>query len=537
MAPIVALTGFMGAGKSTVGAQVAERLGWRFVDLDSEFERTHWEGIAQFFAAHGEKAFRVEERRLLEDLLLVPEARGGMLLALGGGTLESPEAVELLAQHALIVYLEVDASTAWSRSQGTGRPLAQDPEQFNRLLERRRERYEDAADWVIPAQDKTIDQLVADIVEVVQLAMRTSASLWGRRLRATQRASLILGGDGSLEVLARLAQETNSSGKRLFIITDRTVYEAWAGRVPGILDEEESHPLLAVEPGEGAKSIEWLERCWNWLAEQKARRDEVVVALGGGVVGDLAGFAAATYHRGVPLWQIPTTLLAQVDSSVGGKTAVNLTAGKNLVGAFYQPDLVIADPVMLTTLPDPVFVSGLAEVIKCALLDSQSFFAFLEAHTEKIMARTPSVLAQIVKKCVAYKARVVEADEREQGMRAVLNLGHTTAHALEATLGYGRLSHGQAVALGLLVALAVSEQVLGLDTTVRERTKALLQRFALPTSVELPSLTALLEAASRDKKARAGTSGFVGLVDIGSPAYGLDVSPEVLALGLEAIAG
>lgn len=539
MAPIVALTGFMGAGKSSVGARLAERLGWRFVDLDEEFERTHTGGIAQFFAERGEAAFRAEECRLLRELLQCSGTRVGMVVALGGGTPESPEAAALLAQYAVVIHLEVNAATAWSRSQGTGRPLARDPEQFKRLLERRRECYEKVANWVVPVLDKTIDQLAEEIAGIVQLAVNTpQISLWGRRLGAIQRSSLIIGGSGSLDILGRAAREALSSGKRLFVITDRNVHTAWAGRVPGVLEGEEegrSSSLLVIEPGEETKSVEWLARCWNWLADQRARRDDVVVALGGGVVGDLAGFAAATYHRGVPLWQVPTTLLAQVDSSVGGKTAVNLRAGKNLVGTFYQPDMVVADPAMLATLPDHVFTSGLAEVVKCALLSSESFLDFLEEHEAEIMTRAPSVLSHVVKTCVAYKAGVVESDEREEGMRAVLNLGHTTAHALESTLGYGRLSHGQAVALGLLVALAVSERVLGLSAEVRERTRMLLERFALPTRIRLPDLDRVLEAAGRDKKVRTTGSGFVGLASIGSPVYGLDVSPELLAEGLEVI--
>lgn len=536
MAPTLALSGFMGAGKSSVGALVAARLGWRYVDLDEEFERLHPGGIAEFFAEHGETAFRVEECRLLQAVLESGQCEPGLVLALGGGTLESPEAAALLGRQAGVVYLQVDLSTAWDRSRGTGRPLAQDQEQFARLLERRRERYEETADWLVPVADKTLEQLAEEIVEIVRLADSAWPSLWGRRLSATQRSSLIVGGEGALSAAQKAAERTFLSGRRLFVITDRVVYAAWGGRIAGLLGEGQAPPVLVVDPGERTKGVEWLVRCWEWLAAQKARRDEVVVAFGGGVVGDLAGFTAATYQRGVPLWQIPTTLLAQVDSSVGGKTAINLDAGKNLVGAFYQPDLVFVDPVLLTTLPDEVYVSGLAEVIKCALLSSQSFFAFLEKQQEKIRKRDPAVLATVVKRCVMYKAKVVEEDERDQGMRAVLNLGHTTAHALEATLGYGALSHGQAVALGLLVALRVSERLLGLDPQVRERTRSLLESFSLPTCVQLPDLDRLLQAASRDKKVRTGGSGFVGLVDIGSPVYGLDVSPELLAEGLEVIA-
>ena len=261
----------------------------------------------------------------------------------------------------------------------------------------------------------------------------------------------------------------------------------------------------------------------------------MVVALGGGVVGDLAGFAAASYQRGVSLWQIPTSLLAQVDSSVGGKTAVNLRAGKNLVGSFYQPDLVLSDPRVLATLPESEYVSGLGEVVKHALLVSQEVFNSLERQAERVLARDPQVVGGLVRMSVGYKAGVVAEDERESGRRAVLNLGHTIGHALEVVEGYGALSHGQAVSLGLLAALAVSERMLGLDPDVRRRTEALLLRLGLPATIALPPTDLLLASAARDKKARAGSIGFVGLTAFGNPVWGLDVPSVEIERALEVI--
>jgi 3-dehydroquinate synthase len=254
-------------------------------------------------------------------------------------------------------------------------------------------------------------------------------------------------------------------------------------------------------------------------------------------VGDLAGFAAATYQRGVGLWQIPTTVLAQVDSSVGGKTAIDLKVGKNLVGAFYQPCLVVVDPLTLGTLPEEEYASGLGEVVKHCLLMGPKSLSWLEEHAQLVCDREPETVARMVRASLDYKVSVVQKDEKEAGGRAVLNLGHTVAHAIEVTEGYGSVSHGRAVGLGLLVALAVSEEVLGLESTVRERTRALLARLGLPTTVTLPPVKELTRAAGRDKKARAGTTGFVGLRALGEPVWGLNVPEQTLAGALEVIRG
>lgn len=359
---------------------------------------------------------------------------------------------------------------------------------------------------------------------------------WSRNLSETRRPSLVVGGTGALELLPARAADAAAAGARLFVLTDDNVMGLWGRSVLGLLGAA-AHidDILVVPPGEASKSVARLAGCWDWLAARGARRNDIVVALGGGVVGDLAGFAASTYLRGMSLWQIPTTLLAQVDSSVGGKTGVNLEAGKNLVGAFYQPELVIADPETLSTLPEGEYLGGLGEVVKYGLLHGEDLFSLLEANTGAVVGREHELLGDIVRRCVAHKADVVEEDELDQGRRAVLNLGHTAAHALERTLGYGTISHGRAVGLGLLVATALSEDLLGLDPRVRVRTRRLLDALGLPVTVHLPPVESLLVAASRDKKVTAGTSGFVGLAAIGAPVWGVDVPASRFAEALEVI--
>jgi shikimate kinase/3-dehydroquinate synthase len=540
MAPLVALAGFMGSGKSSVGSLAAEVLGWRFLDLDRKIVESEGMPIAEFFARHGEARFRHREvetlRAVLSDAGPADTANGGLILALGGGTLQSPEAADLLQRHGRVVFLDVEVDRAWERAHGKGRPLAQDPDAFQALLARRRPMYERTADWILPVGDRGVEELASELASIVRAVGGVWPDSWGIQLVSTERPSTIIGGRGCLASLHAKAEEAAARGARTFVVTDGNVAKAWGGALRGLLGPAagEVEPLV-MAPGERSKTVGGLEACWEWLAARGARRDDIVLALGGGVVGDLAGFAAATYQRGVGLWQVPTSLLAQVDSSVGGKTAIDLAAGKNLAGAFYQPDLVVIDPETLLTLPDAEFVNGLGEVVKHGLLVGDSLFGRLEEERRSVRERDTTLLSEIIKTNVRYKAAVVAEDEFDTGRRAVLNLGHTTAHALEVSLGYGRLGHGQAVGLGLLVALAVSERLLGLAPDLRERTRALLVYLGLPVSTELPSADVLKTAAGKDKKVTAGSAGFVGLRALGEPVCELTLPDGLFTEALEVI--
>ena len=539
MAPFIVLSGFMGCGKSSVGARAAQILGWRFVDLDGEIVETEGMTIVEFFARYGEAEFRSREVQTLRTVLADAggaDARGpGVVLALGGGILQTPQAAALLKERGGVVYLEVDGATAWGRARGEGRPLAQDAAAFEQLLAGRRATYEATADWIIPVGDLGVEALAMEVAAVVRTAGGAWGSSWGQRLTGTDRPSAIIGGRGSLTALREKSEEAARRGARVFVVTDENVERAWGGAVLETLGSAVEAKPFVLPAGERSKTVGSLAACWEWLAARGARRDDIVLALGGGVIGDLAGFAAATYQRGVGLWQVPTSLLAQVDSSVGGKTAIDLTAGKNLAGAFYQPDLVVVDPGTLSTLSDAEFVNGLGEVVKYGLLAGEGLFGQLERDRRLVGERDASLMSDIIKTCVRYKAAVVSGDERDTGRRAVLNLGHTTAHALEVGLGYGRLGHGEAVGLGLLVSLAVSERLLGLDPGVRQRTMALLRTLGLPVDIELPDTGALLAAAAKDKKVVAGSAGFVGLRAVGDPVWKMALPKGLLAEALEVI--
>jgi 3-dehydroquinate synthase len=284
------------------------------------------------------------------------------------------------------------------------------------------------------------------------------------------------------------------------------------------------HDVIRVEDGEEHKDWETLYRVHTRLLELGAERSTTLIALGGGVIGDLAGFAAATYQRGMPLVQIPTTLLAQVDSSVGGKTAVNHPLGKNMIGAFYQPRTVISDTATLDTLPMREYVAGIAEVIKCGAVLDLALFEWLEANMERLAARESDAVAHAVLESCRLKAEVVAADERESGERALLNFGHTFAHAIEAGTGYGAWLHGEAVAAGMIMAAALSERVAGLAPTQSGRVRALIAR--VPGLLrETPPLDAerWLELMARDKKTRGGVPRFVLLTKLGSGVVRGDV--------------
>ncbi len=325
-------------------------------------------------------------------------------------------------------------------------------------------------------------------------------------------------------------------GSRCAVITDRNVAKFYADAALKSLVSAGFDPVLITVPaGETSKSLEMASRCFERLAAARLERKSFVVALGGGVIGDLAGFVAAAYLRGIPFVQVPTTLLAQVDSSVGGKVGVNLPAGKNLVGAFYQPSFVFCDLSTLDTLPKREFCAGLGEVIKYGIIFDAAFFRRLEKDLESLMAREEGVLAAIVSRCCAIKAHVVAHDEKESGLRAILNFGHTIGHALEAVSGYGRFLHGEAISIGQVAAAHVSASQLGLAQSHVERIGTLLARAGLPTTVRLgrSQVEKLLAAMRLDKKVSEGEVRFVLAKRIGEVEHGQPVPGAALRAALE----
>lgn len=317
--------------------------------------------------------------------------------------------------------------------------------------------------------------------------------------------------------------------RKVAIVTNTTVAPLYLSRVQATLETAGVEALPVILPdGEAFKTAATLNLVFDALLTARCDRKTTVIALGGGVVGDIAGFAAAVYLRGVPFIQIPTTLLAQVDSSVGGKTGINHPLGKNMIGAFYQPRLVLADYGTLATLPDRELAAGIAEVIKYGLIRDRAFFEWLEANMDRLTAREPAALAFAIRRSCEAKAEVVSADEREAGARALLNLGHTFGHAIEAGLGYGAWLHGEAVAAGTMLAADLSCRLGLLDDRDVERLRRLYQGAGLP--VVAPDLGAerYLELMEVDKKAEGGRIRFVLLKSIGAAFVTGDVPGAVL---------
>jgi 3-dehydroquinate synthase len=334
-------------------------------------------------------------------------------------------------------------------------------------------------------------------------------------------------GDGLLERVGLWLMEKEYSG-RAVIVTDNTVSSLYADVFSRSLHNADFKvTLLEVPAGEKSKTLEMAARLYDKLTDAYAERTTPLLALGGGVIGDLAGFVAATYMRGLPLMQVPTTLLAQVDSSIGGKTAVNRGRLKNIVGTFYQPKMVVADVGVLSTLPADEFTSGLAEVIKTAAIRNANLFKFLEMNIDKVRELHPEVLEDMVLETARIKAEIVGKDEKEEGLRGILNYGHTIGHAIEAVSGF-RFKHGQAVAIGMMAAAKISRRMDLLDESEVDRLEMVIRQAGLP--VAMPELDAekVMQAMQHDKKVRNDKIRFVLLKSIGNAFISDEVEPALV---------
>ncbi|MGE4428264.1 MAG: bifunctional shikimate kinase/3-dehydroquinate synthase [Solirubrobacteraceae bacterium] len=473
--PAIVLIGFMGAGKSTGGRLVANRLRARMVDTDKVIEKRLGMTLPDYFAKHGEAAFREVEEQVVLELL---DRSDGDVIALGGGTLQHRAVREALHRHT-VVWIHVGLPTAWRRVKRSKRPLARDRKAFNRLYRERQELYEQVADVMLPEADR--QQLVAATPWIQRVPDAHGAKmLWAHTDSGGYPVWLRPG------LLRELPPWPLDDDSRRIAITDETVAEHHAGRIPALAG------MIEIPPGEAHKTLATCERVWGSLVAQGVTRSDHVVAIGGGVVGDLAGFVAATFQRGVPVVQVPTTLVAQVDSAYGGKTGVDLPAAKNYVGAYHQPAAVMVDPDTLETLPAVELAAGYAEVVKTALIAGGPLW-------HQVSAGGP-VDPTTILRCARTKLQTVADDERDGGRRQVLNLGHTVGHAIETVTDYRRYRHGEAVGLGLLAALRLS----GRDA-LHAQVSGLLSSAGLPVTMD-PSIDVdeVHAATARDKK-RLGT--------------------------------
>jgi len=538
--PTIILTGFMGTGKSSIGKDLAESLGRRFVDSDDLISQRTGRSIPELFEIEGEAAFRAYEQAFAREFAGLEH----LVIATGGGLMVDPLNAVLLGRNNIVYCLKATPEEILSRLErdGTSRPLLQGrhpQEQLTHLLSQRATAY--AQFKQVETTGKPPSEIIAEIEESFHNFIESGE--WSRPIGCIQvrypgGAYPVLVGHGLLKRQGQYLTEL----ARNVIITDSNVGPLHAQR----LDYLEPLRVISIPAGEGFKTLDSVRMLYRELLACGADRQTTVIALGGGVVGDMAGFAAATFMRGVPFVQCPTTVLAMVDASVGAKTGVDLPEGKNLVGAFKQPQAVFADLDTLVTLSPDDFRAGLSEIVKHGLIASPSILTQLEGgHLiqdkgrvgEAILPSDEVDLLALIVEAILIKRDVVEADPFEAGRRKVLNLGHTFAHAIEQVSGY-TVRHGQAVAIGLVAAANLSTELGLCRPALQQRIEHLLGRLKLP--VALPAALApekLFKAMRSDKKKAGGRLQFVLIREVGDVFIASDVPEAAVFATLTTLSG
>ena len=529
----IVLIGLMGCGKTSTGRCLARRLGLEFVDADTEIEWAAGMSVSDIFAKHGEAYFRDGERRVMTRLL----AEGPRVIATGGGAYLNEQTRTGIVAAGVSVWLKADLDVLWRRvRRRSHRPLlkTEDPEATLRALMEQRYPVYGRADLTVASRDGPHEAVVDDTIAALEFHLRFSPEVPKAKPPAPRKPALpaseaarrvtvdlpgrayeiLIGGSLLAEAGAMIGRLAPNSA--CAVVTDENVARHHLASLETSLDHAGiRHEAIVVAPGEQSKSFATFAAVCDGVLAARLERGDTILAFGGGVVGDLAGYVAASVRRGMRLVQIPTSLLAQVDSSIGGKTGINSPLGKNLVGAFHQPALVLADTGVLATLPPREFAAGYAEVVKYGLIGDPDFFAWLEANRAAVFAGGPQ-RAEAVARCCAVKAGVVTRDERESGERALLNLGHTFGHALERLTGYDgmRLVHGEGVAIGMAQAFRFSHQLGRCSADAVARVEAHLTAAGLPIRADaIPGFDAkpfaVLDAMRQDKKVERGALTFI----------------------------
>lgn len=499
----VFLSGPMGSGKSTLGRALGAELGWPVYDLDSYLCERQQASVPELFARLGEAGFRQVEAQALQALL---QTGGDYVVSLGGGTVTQPALRARLLEAGLLLTLEAPLAVLQARvGQGAGRPLlggADLAARLSEILASRRTAYAECH-GVIDAGEPDLAQQVACARAIMDRAP-IAVPLGDRTYRVEVAPGI------RQEVVDRVA---DTSG--IVLVSDETVAPHWLQPLSSALQARGlRHTSVVIPAGESEKHIGSVQRIWDAALAFGIDRRAMLIGVGGGVIGDMTGFAAATLLRGVRVGHMPTTLLSMVDSAVGGKTGFDTPQGKNLIGAFHQPAFVLADPDVLRTLPDAELRAGLAEVVKSAWIDGEASVAMLEADAAALLRRDEAALVRAIRMSCRLKARVVTADEHEGGLRAVLNLGHTVGHAIEAAQGYEGVRHGEAVALGMVAACRFAGRRGLQSQAASARLLSLLQALELPVDVDRYLDARTLAFIAADKK-RAGAE--VTFVMPGSP--------------------
>lgn len=534
----IILVGMMGAGKTTIGKALAGSLDKEFVDSDHEIQERTGVKIPVIFEIEGEAGFRKRESEALLEL----SQKRNIILATGGGAILNPENRQLLKRSGIVIYLRASVNDLYRRTRhDKNRPLLQTQNLYARLNElyvQRDALYRETAHVIIDSGKQGVRFLVQKLInKLISIDFNTIMQGDQNNIMQTitvdftpsaeKRSYPIHIGHGILQhvdlIVSCLPQ------KRVAIVSNSTIAPLYLEKLQTALEKQGVRTMPIILPdGETHKNWETLNIIFDALLKNHCERNTTILALGGGVVGDLTGFAAATYLRGVPFIQIPTTLLAQVDSSVGGKTGINHPLGKNMIGAFYQPLMVLADSATLNTLPDRELRAGLAEVIKYGLIRDPAFFDWLEQNMHRLLARDPVTLNEAIQRSCENKAEIVAADEKEKGIRALLNLGHTFGHAIENGMGYGVWLHGEAVAAGTVMAAELSRRMKLIGEADVQRIRKIFIQAGLPVvAPEMPA-EKYLELMLLDKKVESGKTRFIVLNRIGEAVMRADITPAVL---------
>lgn len=498
----IVLTGFMGTGKTSVGNALSRKLGFRFVDTDALIEEREGQPVSLIFKKKGEAYFRKLEHETVKEISMLQN----IVIATGGGVIKNPENMEHLGRNGIIIWLKADPEIILKRVmlEGGKRPLLEvkDPlEEINKLLNERLPLYK-KADATVETDYITPEETAQEIIEHLGLdSQRIKVELGAR-------SYYILIGSSILQKLGLKLKAFRPS--KVAIVSNKTIFPIYRDIILASLSKHNIVPEIILLPdGEKYKNMSSINKIHEALLKARFDRSSLLIAFGGGVVGDITGFAASTYMRGIKYVQVPTTLLSQVDSSVGGKTGVNHPLGKNMIGAFYQPSLVLIDVATLKTLPRREFYAGMAEVIKYGVIADKDFFAYLKTNREDILALGESIISVIRRSC-EIKADVVSKDETEAGLRAILNFGHTIGHAVETVTGYKRFLHGEAIAIGMCVAAGLAVRMKMLREGDALKIKGLVEMYNLPSRIPGDlDVSEMMNAMEVDKKVKAGKLRFV----------------------------
>ena len=546
------LVGLMGAGKTTVGRALAKRLNKRFIDSDHEIEARTGASIPLIFEIEGEASFRQREAEVIRDLT----AQQDIVLATGGGAVLNAESRGYLKSRGTVIYLRASVNSLLQRtSHDRNRPLLQNADPRKTLEDLTRVRdplYNEVAHFIVDTGRPNVQFLMQSILSQLgpeygrhcdaqdNSLLQPTVSAMTPSLSNAQTLNVDLGdrsypitiGQSLLGEKAVVAAKI--PGKRVAIVTNTVVAPLYLDRLTQTLVAAGKQVTHIVLPdGEEEKNWGSLMKVFDVLLAEKCDRKTTLVALGGGVIGDLTGFAAAAYMRGVPFVQVPTTLLSQVDSSVGGKTGINHPLGKNMIGAFYQPQAVIADISTLNTLPPRELSAGLSEVIKHGAIIDAPFFDWIEENIDKLVQKNADALAYAIKRSCEIKSDVVRQDEREGGLRAILNFGHTFGHAIEAGMGYGVWLHGEAVGCGMVMAADLSHRLGFIDEGTKARITAVVKAAGLPIVAPDLGVDRWLELMEVDKKNEGGQIKFILLKPLGTSVI-MPVPQELLLQTLKA---